>query len=209
MGAFDRFRKLEKPRPERASGPQPPTEGVAERFGQPEMPSDPADAAPLNCGRCGADNPAKSEKCFNCDADLHTPEMRRHQEARRARYLAERERANVARETRKRESEAAAERELAERRRRNETIRTPADERTQWWQTSRIPLMWLVNAAGSLQDPQLRLGVQVAIVAAFVALVAYAVTHPLYYGLWILIALMVGGGGGGYYRGYRRRGWWP
>jgi hypothetical protein len=131
--------------------------------------------------------------------------MRRHQEARRARFLDERERANVARDARKRDAAAAAERELAERQRRGETIRTPADEQTEWWSRSRIPLLWLIHAAGSVQDPQVRLGVQVAIVAAFVALVGYAVAHPLQYGWWILIGLLIGGGGGGY---YRRRRWW-
>jgi hypothetical protein len=206
MGAFDRFRKLENPRPERSGGPTPPPDAVAGRFGQPEMPSDPADSAPLNCGRCGADNQAKSEKCFNCDADLHTPEMRRHQEARRARFLESQQRANAARETRKREAEAAAERELAARRQRGEQVRTPADEQNQWWSQSRIPLVWLLSAASGLPDPQLRLGVQIAIVAAFLALVVYAVTHPMMYGLWLVIILLVGGGGGGYYR--RRRRWW-
>ncbi len=205
MGAFDRFRKLEKPRPERGGPERPPPDTVADRFGQPEMPSDSADSAPLNCGRCGADNAAKSEKCFNCSADLHTPEMRRHQEARRTRFLEEKERANTARDSRKREAAAAAERELAERRRRGETIRTPADEQNEWWNRSRIPLVWLIHAAGSLQDPQLRMGVQVAIVAAFVGLVIWAVGHPMQYGVWILIAVLVGGGGGGL---YRRRRWW-
>ncbi|HTO54047.1 MAG TPA: hypothetical protein VMR50_11725 [Myxococcota bacterium] len=46
MAEFDRFRNLEKPRPERGAGPNEVSEGVAERFGEAQLPP-PADAEQL------------------------------------------------------------------------------------------------------------------------------------------------------------------
>ncbi len=98
------------------AGPPSTTDGVAERFGQPEMPSDPAEAAPLNCGKCGGDNPARSETCFNCGAELDTPEMRAHQDEYRVRHVAAQQKALAMREARRHEVEAKALHELERRR---------------------------------------------------------------------------------------------
>jgi hypothetical protein len=200
MGAFDRFRRLERPRPER---PAPPSrdESVAERFGQPEIPPDPADAAPLHCAKCGGDNPARSATCFNCGADLDTPEMRAQQEAHRERHLESQRRALMEREARKREALAAAEREL-ERRRHAATAPTeptPTDFAGTW----NAPILSLFRWTGRIADPSLRLAAQVALAGAFIALVAYAISGPSRYGLLVLIAILLGGGTG---RRYRR--WW-
>jgi hypothetical protein len=205
MGAFDRFRRLERPRPERGGPPRPADESVAERFGQPEIPPDPSDAAPLNCAKCGGDNPARSATCFNCGADLDTDEMRAHQIAWRARFAESQKRAQELREARKREAEAYAERELAKARTKaaSQSAETPSTGAGDLLPGS-MPLGWLLRATRAISDPGLRLGVQIAIVAAVVGLVGYGISSPSRYGLLILVGILLGGGMGG--RRYRR--WW-
>src|SRR5262249_7262493 len=112
MGAFDRFRKLEDKRPERDGPPRPTPDSVAERFGQPEIPPDPSDSAPLHCAKCGGDNRATGKTCFNCGAELDTAEMRAHQVAHRATHMESQRRAEELRESRKKEALARAEAEL-------------------------------------------------------------------------------------------------
>jgi hypothetical protein len=202
MGAFDRFRKLERARPDRA-GPPSTTDGVAERFGQPEMPSDPAEAAPLNCGKCGGDNPARSETCFSCGAELDTPEMRAHQDEYRVRHVAAQQKALAMREARRHEVEAKALHELERRR----SAASQPGEPT-WGQSNdawpaQMPLVWLLRASAKVPDPWLRLGLQIAIVGGFVALAGYGLSSPNRYGLLVLVAILLGGGAG---RRYRR--WW-
>ena len=89
MGAFDRFRNLEGRRPERDGGPDKTTEGVAEHFGQPDMPPDAAEAAPIRCLKCAGENPALSPSCFNCGAELDTAEVRANQVLERAGRIAD------------------------------------------------------------------------------------------------------------------------
>jgi hypothetical protein len=209
MGAFDRFRKLEKPRPERG-GPTPPTDGVAERFGQPEMPSDPVESAPLNCAKCGGDSPARSETCFNCGAALDTPEMREHQEAYRVRHVEAQRKALAMRELRRKEAEEKAKLGLERRREAASQSAAPTPDRASDTFAGNSPLVWLLRAAAKIPDPWVRLGVQAAIVGGVVALVCYAIASPARYGLLLLVGILVGGGyGRGYYGyGYRRRWWW-
>jgi hypothetical protein len=204
MGAFDRFRKLEGPRPER-KGPAPTTEGVAERFGQPEMPADASDSLPINCAKCGADNKPKSERCYNCGADLDTLEMRAHQEKHRAQELELEKRRAERREAQKREAEATLQREVERQKKDQELIDSvPSDSPSGL--ASQMPIAWLWRATTRVPDGWLRLSLQLAIVGGIGALVMYGISSPTRYGLLAVVAILLGGGGGGYY--YRRRRWW-
>jgi hypothetical protein len=208
-GPFDRFRNLEKPRPERDGPPEPAPESVAERFGQPEMPPDPAEAAPVHCAKCGAENQPRAGSCFNCGADLDTAEVRAHRVEEKARFAAEQRRAAVLRESRRKEAEAYAEREIARHRAQQGQSATPAANDAD---SSPVPVAWLWRATGRISDPWIRLALQIAIVCGIGALVVYGLS-PGRFGLLILVGILLGGGGymGGYY-GYGRYGryrrWW-
>jgi len=206
---FDRFKNLERPRPEREGPPDPTPDGVAERFGQPEMPPDPSDAAPVHCSKCGAENQVRAGSCFNCGADLDTAEVRAHRVEEKARFAAEQRRAAQLRESRHKEAEAAAERELA--RHRAQQAQNPAGTPSDSAESS-VPVAWLWRATGRVSDPWLRLALQIGIIFGLGALVLYGL-RPGRYGLLILVGILLGGGGymGGYY-GYGRYGryrrWW-
>jgi hypothetical protein len=209
MGAFDRFRNLEKRRPERDGGPDKTAEGVAERFGQPDMPPDPAEAAPIRCLKCGGENPARSNGCFNCGADLDTAEVRANQVAERANWAESQKRAAVMREAKKKEAEAYAERALAKLRedQQKRVQGSPAEEATnEAWGT--VPLFWLLRLTRQVSDPWLRLGVQVALVGGIVGLVIYALGDPSRLGFLIVVGILLGGGGYSRYGRWRRRDWW-
>ena len=89
MGRLDRFLRLERPRPDRKDGG---SAASLDRFRDPP-PAPPEDEEvagarlPRSCAKCGAENNPTAARCFNCDADLDTSEMREHQrgERRRAR----------------------------------------------------------------------------------------------------------------------------
>ena len=208
MGAFDRVRNLEKRRPERDGGPEKTTEGVAERFGQPDMPPDPAEAAPIRCLKCGGENPALSNGCFNCGAELDTAEVRANQVVERARWAESQKHAAVLREAKKKEAEAYAERALAKLRADEQArARGQVDESSgEAWGT--VPLFWLLRVTRQISDPWLRLGVQVALVGGLVGLVIYALGDPSRLGFLVLVGILLGGGGYSRYGRWRRRGWW-
>ena len=208
-GPFDRFRNLENPRPEREDPPEPTPESVAERFGQPEIPPDASDAAPVHCAKCGAENQPRAASCFNCGDSLDTAEVRAHRVEEKARFAAEQRRAAELRESRRKEAEAFASREIARHRAQQGqsagNVTTDSDE-------SPVPVAWLWRATNKVEDPWLRLGLQLAIVFGIGALVFYGLS-PDRLGLLILVGILLGGGGwlGGYY-GYGRYGryrrWW-
>jgi hypothetical protein len=208
-GPFDRFRNLEDPRPEREDPAEPTPESVAGRFGQPEIPPDASDAAPVHCRKCGAENQARAPSCFNCGDSLDTAEVRAHRVEEKARFAAEQRRAEVLRESRHKEAEAYAEREIARHRAQQGQI---ASSDTSDSDQSPVPVAWLWRATNKVQDPWLRLGLQLAIVFGIGALVFYGLA-PDRLGLLILVGILLGGGGwlGGYY-GYGRYGryrrWW-
>ncbi|HTO06324.1 MAG TPA: zinc ribbon domain-containing protein [Myxococcota bacterium] len=212
-GPFDRFRNLERPRPEREgeAEPEPTPDGVAERFGQPDMPPDASDAAPVRCPKCGGENPVRAAACFNCGAELDTPEVRAHRVEEKARFAAEQRRASAQREARRREAEAYAERELARHKAQLEQKSAPTSDVDSG--QSNVPVAWLWRATGQVSDPWIRLVLQLAIIGGVGALVLYGISSPGRYGLLILVGILLGGGSyvGGYY-GYGRYGryrrWW-
>jgi len=211
MSVFDRFKKLERPRPEREEPPQPTPNSVAGRFGGPEIPPDPSEAAPVRCPKCGGENGAKTESCFNCGAELDTAEVRAHRIEEKARFSDQQRRAAALRESRKREAEAYAERELAKARAQQTLDQQAASGDGSGAWSGSVPFLWLMRAAGKIEDPWVRLGVQIALIGGLVGLVGYGISSPGRFGLLILVGILLGGGGysryGRWGRG-RYRDWW-
>jgi hypothetical protein len=198
MGAFDRFRNLEKRRPERAE-PDRAAESVVERFSQPEIPPDAAEAAPIRCLDCGVENPARSAKCGNCGANLDTAEVRASQVAERANFAASQKHLAALREARKKQGEAAAERALAE-------LRLSQQQRRELFADGRSPLFLLLGWTRFVSDPQLRLALQIALVAGLAGLALWGLTSVSR--LWSLVVACLLLFGGGYGRWGRRTRWW-
>jgi hypothetical protein len=208
-GPFDRFRNLEQARPERDAPPEPTPESVAERFGQPDMPPEASDAAPVHCAKCGAENQPREARCFNCGASLDTAEVRAHRVEEKARFAAEQRRAAEQRESRHREAEAYAEREIARYRAQQQQTQNAPPDATNDSGASNVPVAWLWRATNQVSDPWLRLGLQLGIVGGMIALVLYGLSSPGAYGLLIVVGILLGGGGYGYYGRYGRyRRWW-
>jgi len=204
VGRLDRFRRLERARPDRKEGG---SAAVLDRFREPSEESDPADKdaagrGPRSCAACGAENNAGVARCFNCDADLETPEMRAHQ--RHERRRAERE----AEEQRK-AAEALAQREFERIRRETEARRAPVREPIPGTTDlppfelgSASPLVWLLRSLRVIEDPWYRFGARLLVISAFVGLLVFSLSGPQRYPFLILAVLLLGGGMGG------RRGRW-
>jgi hypothetical protein len=211
MGKLERFLRLERERPDRKDAVG---SGKLDRFRDP--PAEPPDddgappSGPLFCMRCEAENNAGAKRCFNCDAELDTPEMRAHQKRARARSAARAEQ-------QRREALEAADRMLEAQRRESAANRVPSpwseDGATVPGQAPDLdfggvsPLAWLVRSLSVIEDPWLRVGARVALIGAFVALLWYSLSSPGRYPLFVILLLLLGGGG---LRGrrWRRRQWW-
>ena len=199
MGRLDRFLRLERPRPDRKDGgsaasldrfrdppPAPPDEDVT------------GERVPRSCAKCGAENNAAAPRCFNCGADLDSPEMHAHQRG-------ERRRAREENEQRRREAEELAERELAKLRQeaaaRRETLLPPPVPGTiheaPFQSAGGSPLVWLLRGLSVIEDPWYRFGARVLVIGAFLGLVFYALSSPARYPLFILAAILLGGAFGG------------
>jgi hypothetical protein len=204
VGKLDRFRRLERPRPERKEGG---SSAVLDRFREPAKP-DPerepeVERGPRSCAACGANNSAISLRCFNCDADLGTPEMHAHQRAER------RSAARQSEQERKR-AEQLAQQEFERIRRESEQRPAPGPfpvpgttNLPPFEVQSASPLLWLLRALGGIEDPWYRFGARLALIGALIGLILYSVSAPGRYPLLILALLLLGGGGlrGGYRRG--------
>jgi hypothetical protein len=202
VGRLERFLRLERPRPDRkdASG-----SATLDRFRDPPQGKPDADGAeaaargPRSCAECGAENNASAARCFNCDADLETPEMRLHQKRERLRAAREAEQ-------RKRENEELAQREFERLRRESEARREqpapmPGSELPPFAARGSSPLLWLLQWLNAIEDPWYRLAARLGVIAAFIGLVIYALGSPARYPLFLLAALLLGG------LGPRRRRW--
>jgi hypothetical protein len=208
MGRLDRFLRLERPRPDRKDGG---SAASLDRFRDPPpAPPDDEEAGgvrvPRSCAKCGAENNLAAPRCFNCDADLDTSEMRAHQRG-------ERRRAREENEKRRREAEELAERELEKLRResaaRRETVLPPVPgtiHESPFASASASPLVWLLRGLSVIEDPWYRFGARVLVIGAFLGLVFYALSSPARYPLFILAAVLLGGAFGG--RRWDRWGRW-
>jgi hypothetical protein len=212
VSKLDRFRRLEGPRPDRKDAG---SAAVLDRFRDPPQPGPDGDPgsettggerAARSCAECGANNSAISLKCFNCGADLSTPEMLEHQrgERRRAARRSEEER---------RRAEELAQREFERIRRETEArpeagpIPVPGTTNLPpFGFESASPLLWMMRALGAIEDPWYRFGARLALVGVFVGLILYSVSAPGRYPLLILALLLLGGGG--LRAGRYRRGRW-
>jgi hypothetical protein len=214
VGRLDRFRRLERERPDRKDAG---SSAVLDRFReQPKEPDDDEGApegGPRSCVECGAENNAGAARCFNCDADLETPEMRAHQrrERRRAEREAEEQREREEQERRK-QAEELAQREFERIRRETEARRDPMSEPIpgtanpppfEFGRAS--PLVWIMRTLGSIEDPWYRFGARLAVFTAFVGLLLYSLSSPNRYPLLILALLLLGGGMAGPRRDRWRR----
>jgi hypothetical protein len=199
VGRLERFLRLERARPDRKDAGGSAT---LDRFREPPQGTaddDPVEAperGPRNCAKCGAENNAGAARCFNCDADLETPEMRVHQRRERLRAVREAER-------QRREAEELAQREF-ERLRREPAgpLPIPGTQQPAPFETrTGSPLVWLLQWLSAIEDPWYRFAARTAVIAAFVGLVIYALGSPARYPLFLLAALLLGG------LGPRRRRW--
>jgi ribosomal protein L40E len=203
MGAFDRFRRLERSRREHAGDAPPPRETL-DRFRDPTPPLAEEGAAWLTkpCVKCGAENGALAERCTQCDADLGTDEMRAHRAVQRTREREMRERAAEPRVEREREAEEALERARAGRQRRIETAASDeGKERIGDLDWSR-PLVALLRATRWIRSPWLRLGAQLGLVGGFVAAIFWSLLGSQRYPIIVLFLLLLGVA-----PSWRRR-WW-
>jgi hypothetical protein len=200
VGRLDRFLRLERARPDRKEGA---SSGSLDRFRDAPLPEpeDPgADRFARSCMKCGAENNSGASACFNCGADLDSPEMREHQRV-------ERGRARRQAEERRREAEALAEREVEKLRResaaRAEPVLTPVPGTVHppFDFGSASPLVWAMRGLQVIQDPWYRFAARLALIGAFAGLVVWSLSSPARYPFFLLAVLLLGGGG------FRRRRW--
>jgi len=140
--------------------------------------------------KCGAENSPVAPRCFNCDADLDTIEMRAHQKLERRRAVQEAEQ-------RRREAEELAEREIGKLRRQHEPGSSPVPGTTHppFDFEGASPLLWMLRGLRVIEDPWYRFGARLAAIGAFIGLVGYALSSPTRYPLFLLAVLLLGGGG--------------
>jgi hypothetical protein len=187
VGRLDRFLRLERPRPDRKDG------GSAvslERFRDPPAYAhdDPeAERGPRSCVKCGAENQPIAARCFNCDAELDTAEMREHQRVARRR-------AREQDEQRRREAEQLAERELEKLR--QESAARPGTLPPLDFQGA-SPLLWALRGLRVIEDPWYRFAVRLALIVGFLGLLFWSLWAPSRYPFLLLAVLLLGGGGFG------------